>query len=128
MPGIPINWQHHDLQGNTQLRYLNLGLWALTAILWIVFSFFNPYVYAGSTIYFGWLKIVISSAGVVFSYLQRPLVLLWLAIISLLPTGLYLMLTPGLFQWIGVLNLACIVSTLITRRVDKANLQKTDVF
>ncbi len=85
---------------------VSLGL----VVLWLVFAFFNPYGKQGQTPQ-TWVTVAVmialAIAGLAFALTRRAAGVLIVAGASLLPVGLYLLGTPGLFRWIGIL---CCVS------------------
>jgi hypothetical protein len=77
-------------------------------LLWFVFVFFNPYTGAGldtGTMVVVFLMVMLASTGLAASLLSRPWLLLAAAVISFVPVGLYTLGVPGMFRWIGALNL-----------------------
>ena len=47
------------------------------------------------------------------SFRPAPLVLVVVSAVSFLPVGLYVLLSPGYFSWIGVCNLLCLAAGML---------------
>ena len=83
--------------------------WLVTLGLWIILWFFNPYSQAETLSIPGMIMLLLAIAGIVSSYLMKPMLLLALALLSFIPIGIYLLGTPGIFLFIGILNIVSIV-------------------
>lgn len=81
--------------------YFGLLVAAGTLVFWLVGLLYLPPV--------SWLvagvMIGLSLIAGYASLRERPYLLLLVALFSFFPVGYYLLGTPGLFRWIGVLNL-----------------------
>ncbi|HFQ93206.1 MAG TPA: hypothetical protein ENK32_04305 [Anaerolineae bacterium] len=78
-----------------------------TLILWLVGLFYLPptsWLAAG-------VMILLSLLAGYASWRERPYLLTLTALLSFFPAGYYLLGTPGLFKWIGVLNLLLFVAS-----------------
>ena len=83
--------------------------------LWIVFLFVNPYSDAGiSGVTYG-IAFAMCSLGVlgIFASLKTRVYLMYLVFLGSLPSGLYFLLTPGVFKWLGVLCMLYLVSAIV---------------
>ena len=103
--------------------HLSLVLWVATLGLWIVLLFFNPYVAVTEFTRSNLAMLVVAIGGIVASLYKSPLGLVAMAMFSLLPIGIYLLGSPGLFFFIGVCNagaLAIGLYLLIGRSKSKA--------
>lgn len=91
---------------------VSLGLVAL----WLVFAFFNPYGKQGQTPQ-TWVTVVVmlalAIAGLAFALTRHAAGVLIVAGASLLPVGLYMLGTPGLFRWIGILDVLLLAAGLL---------------
>ncbi len=91
-------------------------------LLWLIFVFFNPNggaVISVETVVVAALMVALASTGLAASLLRRPWLLLLAALISFVPVGLYTLGSPGMFRWIGALNimsLAAAVMLVVDRR------------
>jgi len=94
---------------NSKLYVISAMSWISTFGLWVVLWFFNPYSQTDSITIPGMLMLFFATAGVIGSYLMKPILLLSLALLSFFPIGFYLLGTPGIFLFIGILNIVSIV-------------------
>ena len=105
---------------------LLLGLARLTAfagvlstvVLWIVFMFFNPYYSPDQSFDLGpyamATMMILLAAAVAWAVVNvKPLILFGAFVGSFMPMGFYVLLTPGVFSWIGVANLLYLVALLL---------------
>lgn len=102
----------------TGMRSLSLrAIGALSALgcvaLWVAFLFFNPYgrVEQGinQVIGFGMTGLWLAGA---FAALRGSLwTQLAVGLLAFVPVGFYLLLTPGVFRWIGVLDAVYLAAT-----------------
>ncbi len=83
------------------------------AILLMVFIFFNPYTPGMVVTLPIILMLLLALAGMAVSLAARPFWMLVIAALSFIPTGLYLLGTPGVFRWIGVFNLVFLIAGLL---------------
>jgi hypothetical protein len=91
-------------------RIAGASMWASTLVLWVVLWFFNPYAGAGETITVpGMVMILVAFFGVIASLRGSGLGQLLASLASTLPIGLYVLGSPGIFAFIGVLNIAAII-------------------
>lgn len=87
-----------------------LGVIAMLGIigLWLVFLFYNPYGYLGFTPQSGWtvgLMIFLAAIGLLICLGGRPYWMVFLFAVMFTPVGLYTLGTPGIFRWVGILEL-----------------------
>lgn len=83
--------------------------------LWIVFLFVNPYSDAGiSGVTYG-IAFVMLSLGVlgIVASLKSRAYLMYLVFLGSLPAGLYFLLTPGVFRWLGLFCGLYLVSAVV---------------
>jgi hypothetical protein len=108
---------------NYYFRTLSATLWSATACLWIIYFFFNPYAQPSFIPPHLIALFTVSVLGIFFCYAFSPILLIILSAISLLPIGLYLIATIGLFSLIGVLNLANLVYAIaaLQEEIDRNN-------
>lgn len=86
--------------------------------LWAVFLWYNPYRppdgpaarLIGSVMIAAWI------VGLVATWRQWLGGALAVFVVAFLPVGLYLLGTPGLFAWIGILTLLYLAATLVWHR------------
>lgn len=71
--------------------------------LYTVLVFFNPYR-AGSLTAPIMLMLLLAAVGFLVAWKTNPYLMLVVFLTSFIPVGFYLLGTPGLFRWIGVLN------------------------
>lgn len=91
-------------------RIAGVSIWALTLVLWVVLWFFNPYASTGETITIpGLAMILVAVFGAFASIRGSGIGQLLASLSSTLPIGLYVLGTPGIFAFIGVLNIAAII-------------------
>lgn len=86
-----------------------------SAVLWVVFLL-NPYGGQGGTLgasLIAFLMIGLAVSGVVASSKTRALWLAIVAIVSLVPIGLYMTMTPSVFRWIGLFNALMLLAAII---------------
>jgi len=97
------------------LPYIGSFFWILSFSLWIGLWFINPYTTdkASNIITIpGVLMAVFCLFGVLVSFMRKPILMALVSILSFFPVGLYLLLTPGIFKFIGLLNIVCFVLSL----------------
>ena len=106
------------------IQLLGTAAWVGSIVLWIVFLYFNPYSRSGLTpgsyviVIF---MIALGVLGVYGTWTRRPGLLYLVVGLSFCPVGFYVLLTPGIFRAIGVLNLlALLAAILLQRRVRTA--------
>jgi Na+-translocating ferredoxin:NAD+ oxidoreductase RnfE subunit len=96
-------------------RVLGLVSSAGSAVLWVVFLT-NPYRGQGATTgtwLIAFLMIGLAVWGVAAAIKARALWLAIAAVVSLVPIGLYMAMTPGVFKWIGLFNALMLVAAII---------------
>lgn len=106
---------------NSPLYIASALIWMFTIGLWLTLWYFNPYSETGAVTIPGFLMFVVAGLGIIFSYTQKALVLLILAVVSFLPIGLYFLGTPGIFCFIGILNILSIAVASILMSTHKNN-------
>jgi hypothetical protein len=115
-----------ECRRNKLWRVFGAGAWALTIVLWLVLWFFNPYTSAGGTITIpGMVMILVAIFGVFASLKGSWLGQLLASLASIFPIGLYLLGSPGIFAFIGILNMLSIVPTgnfLLFRRATEKSV------
>jgi len=85
-------------------------------VLWWMLLYANPYGQGGrtaGTYAVGWLMIVFAAVGGFASVKAQPYWMYGLFALSFLPVGLYLTGAPGLFRWIGVLDLIFLFAAVL---------------
>jgi len=98
-----------------------IGLFTLLGIigLYITLAFFNPYAAGGMT-----LPIVammfLACTGVIAVLKARPYIMLGISLALFVPIGFYTLGTPGIFRWIGILNLLLVMASLMTWKAQPA--------
>jgi hypothetical protein len=83
--------------------------------LWVLLLFFNPYSsnrIEPGTYMIGFLMITLALAGAWATPRAHLPMMFAAGLLSFLPIGLYTMGTPGIFKWIGVLNLLYLVAAV----------------
>ncbi len=89
-----------------------------------VFLFAHPYGQAGMTSASEWGMVglaVLAGGTAVLAYLNRPQWILLTFILSFVPVGFYLLLTPGIFRWVGVAHLGYLAAYFVLTAVQKRN-------
>lgn len=104
----------------------NASIWGSVAGLWYVLTLYNPYTSRVEVTGLSVLLFSIALMAIFFCYIRKPKMLVGSAVVSLLPIGLYMLATPGLFALIGVLNLAALVSGLLVLVSDKKENVQSD--
>jgi hypothetical protein len=92
---------------------------ALGAVaLWAVFLFGNPYdpPAGGRLLLFGSLMILASTVSAIAAAFGAHLAMYLLFFACFFPVGLYVLIFPGLFRSIGLLNLLYLVSAMLVHR------------
>ncbi|HSE64818.1 MAG TPA: hypothetical protein VLG15_14515 [Thermoanaerobaculia bacterium] len=101
------------------LQLLGTGAWVGSIVLWIVFLWFNPYSRSGRTVGSAVVvttMIALGVLGVYGTWTRRP-GLLYLGVgLSFCPVGFYVLLTPGIFRAIGILNLLALLAAILLHR------------
>ena len=86
------------------------------ALLWLGFGLRNPYAVApAGSQWLAGLFALLGLACAALGWWRRPELLALGALLSLTPVGIYLLGTPGLYAWIGVANLGCLVAAALIR-------------
>lgn len=84
--------------------------------LWLVFLFANPYGNQGQvagSVLVVMVMLILSALGVLASLAGRPYLMAFLAAAMFIPVGLYTLGTPGLFRWIGLLEVVYFAAALL---------------
>ena len=97
---------------NALAYHLSLALWLITLALWVMLLFFNPYVAVTELTRSNLAMLLVALGGIVASLYKSPIGLVAMAMFSLLPIGIYLLGSPGLFFFIGVCNVCALVVAL----------------
>lgn len=87
-----------------------------TIALWLIFLFANPYdnpAQVTDSVLIVILMLILSTLAVLASLTGRPYWMAFLAAIMLVPVGLYTLGTPGLFRWIGILEIIFLAAALL---------------
>lgn len=89
--------------------------------LWIVFLWWNPYArsYEPTPRRVAFLMMLVWAAGAVFLYRERFGRAYAVFVVTFFPVGLYLLGTPGIFLWIGVLTIVFLAATLALHWVSR---------
>lgn len=85
--------------------HLSLVIWLTTLGLWVMLLFFNPYVAVTEFTRSNLAMVVVAVFGIAASLYKSPIGLVAMSMFSLLPIGIYLLGSPGLFALIGVCNI-----------------------
>lgn len=93
-------------------RYLGLAAAVGALALYGIFVWFNPYN-PGSLTLPVVLRMLVGVAGLWVAYKAKPLVMLLGFVLAFVPLGLYMLGTPGLFRWIGVMDLVYLTASLM---------------
>jgi len=103
---------------NSLPYHLSLVLWLITLALWVTLLFFNPYVAVTEFTRSNLAMLVVAIFGIVASLYKSPIGLVAMAMFALLPIGIYLLGSPGIFFFIGVCNVCAlgIALRLLIRR------------
>ena len=83
--------------------------------LWVIFLFANPYSDAqlsGVTYVIALTMFGLSALGV-FASLKNRLYLMYLVFLGSIPSGLYFLLTPGIFKWLGMFCFLYLLSAIV---------------
>jgi hypothetical protein len=95
------------------------------AALWLILLFANPYGEEGmgaGTLFVAGAMIVLMVAGAAASILGEPFLMGAVAAVSLVPVGLYLLGTPGIFLGIGLCNLTLLAAAILLYRAERRQL------
>ncbi len=99
-------------------RWIGFLASGATLVLWAVFLFANPYDSEGirsDTYAVVAVMMALAAAAFVAAWRIIPILMFLVFGISLLPVGLYILGTPGIFKWVGVCNLLFLPSGLLMR-------------
>jgi hypothetical protein len=102
------------------IQLLGTAAWVGSIVLWIVFLWFNPYSGSGRTIGTAvvvTLMIALGVLGVYGTWTRRPGLLYLIVGLSFCPVGFYVLLTPGIFRAIGILNLLALLAAILLHRL-----------
>ena len=99
-------------------RVVGCGAALGATALWAVFLFGNPYdaPARGRLLLFGSLMMLASTVSAVAAALGAHLAMYLLFFACFFPVGLYVLMSPGLFRSIGLLNLLYLVSAMLMHR------------
>ena len=90
---------------------------AITVVTLVgIFLFNNPYSTAGVNRDTQWIMtglVVLSLIAIGAAWKKRILILIVCFVVSFVPLGFYLLLTPGIFALIGVAHLGFLLSALL---------------
>ena len=110
---------------NTAKQWMSLSsvlFWLLSCILWFIMWFNNPYstekpaeIITTPGIY----MVLLCLVGMVISRRKMPVLMALVSVLSFLPIGWYLLGTPGIFNLIGWLNIACFILSLVMLSISK---------
>lgn len=91
-----------------------ISLFALAGIngLYISIAFFNPYAAGGMTLPILGMMFL-ACTGVIAVLKAKPRIALGISLALFVPIGFYTMGTPGIFRWIGILNLLFVTASLM---------------
>jgi len=109
-------------------KYIGATGALVSCSLWLVLFFINPYVISGTESIEnpitapGVLMAAFSLVAVWASIKGRLFLLFAVSAISLLPMGIYLLGSPGIFKWIGVMNIVCLLSAISMFAIRRVSL------
>src|SRR5574341_1575145 len=93
--------------------------------LYLIFVFFNPYAPSSMTPAVA-AMMLLAIVGMIVSLAAKSYMMLVSFVMLFVPVGFYLLGTPGIFRWIGILNLLLLVSSLILLVADwRGRLQRS---
>ena len=107
--------EESENSSNSWLPYIGSFFWFLSFALWVALWLINPYSTekASNIITLpGVFMAIFCLLGVVVSIKRKPILMASVSILSFFPIGWYLLLTPGIFNIIGWLNIVCFVISL----------------
>jgi len=110
------------------LRLLGLITSTTVVILYIVYALLNPYNGEALIPEAYLLVLVLILLACVYAWASlriKPLLMLIVSTISSLPVGIYLLLTPGIFRYIGIGNLICVVIAILAMFLVRRNWNDT---
>ncbi len=101
------------------------GLLTLSGIigLYITLAFFNPYAEGGMTLPI-MAMMLLAFIGVIATLKARPYIMFAISLALFLPIGFYMLGTPGIFMWIGILNLLFTTASLLMWKAQPAKESK----
>jgi hypothetical protein len=88
----------------------------LTAGLWLTFLFSAPAAESGATaatFLVVLLMMALAGFGILSAWKLRPYLMLAVFVFSFFPMGLYLLGTPGVYRWIGIVDFMFLLSGLL---------------
>ncbi|MBI5825472.1 MAG: hypothetical protein HZB18_15695 [Chloroflexi bacterium] len=90
------------------------GLLTLSGIigLYIILVFFNPYAAEGMTLPI-MAMMLLAFLGVIATLKASPHIMFAISLALFVPIGFYMAGTPGIFKWIGILNLLFAAASLL---------------
>ncbi|HYP28814.1 MAG TPA: hypothetical protein VE262_19030 [Blastocatellia bacterium] len=112
-------WQNKGMKSPLYiLRVVGFVAATTATILYLMFVFFNPYgneFLSGETYILVAVLISLACLSGWASLMNKPLFMLIVSVLSFIPVGFYLLLTPGIFKYIGFCNLICIGIAILMR-------------
>ena len=107
-------------------RWIGFLASGATLVLWAVFLFANPYSSEGissesDTYAVAAVMVALAAAAFVAAWKVKPILMFLVFGLSLLPVGLYLFGTPGIFRWVGVCNFLFLPSGILMRARHRHN-------
>ncbi len=90
------------------------GVFTLSGIigLYVILAFFNPYT-TGSITPPITAMMLLACIGIIATLKTRPYIMFAISLALFVPIGFYTLGTPGIFMWIGILNLFFITESLL---------------
>lgn len=90
-------------------RALGIVFQAIAIGLYGILDFFNPYVplqlgQDAGPLMTSILQVAFAVLGIVVSWAGKPILMLGISALEFIPAGCYLLGTPGIFRWIGILD------------------------
>ncbi len=95
--------------------YMGSTACTLAFLLWLILWFDNPYTTEepGEIITSpGVLMVLFCIAGFVAAIKSKPMIMLIVSLLSFCPIGWYMLASPGIFNWIGWLNIVYFFSAI----------------
>lgn len=99
-------------------RLVGLGAALGAALLWVLFLFGNPYAppAQGRVLTFGGLMTLSALVSAAAAARGAHLAMYLMFFVSFFPVGLYVLLGPGIFRTIGILNLVYLAGGILVHR------------
>lgn len=80
--------------------------------LYLVYVFFNPYSPGSLTLPIV-VMLTLALVGALAAWWAKPYFMLAVFLVAFIPMGLYTLGTPGLFKWIGILQLIFLLASVL---------------